>query len=165
MQGQDKSLLCLPGLCDGSGWTYAEVCRQLERITTVTQDAASGREGRDFGMKTGRALAAQLGTLVSKTATELRLPARRMATLRVARNSNTTFGCLNALRDRVDVVLCAYTKDGRSFDLWELPVAIWRLHAREASTGSTLRGKLTQMSHSAVNAHGKALGRVELNEG
>ncbi len=129
----------------------------------MTQDAASGREGRDFGMKTGRALAAQLGTLVSKTATELRLPDRRMATLRVARNGNTTFGCLNTLRDRVDVILCAYTKDGRSFDLWELPVSIWRLHARDASTGSTLRGKLTQMSRSAVILHGKALGRVVLN--
>jgi hypothetical protein len=130
----------------------------------MTQDAASGREGRDFGMKSGRALAAQLGTLVSKTATELRLPDLRMATLRVARNDNTTFGCLNTLRDRVDVILCAYTKDGRSFDLWELPVDIWQRHAREASTGSTLRGKLTQMSRSAVTVHGKSLGRVVLTE-
>lgn len=129
----------------------------------MTQDAASGREGRDFGVNTGRALAAQLGTLVSRTATELRLPDGRMATLRVAQNANTTFGCLNILRDRVDVILCAYTRDGRSFDLWELPTAVWSLRAREASTGSTLRGKLTQRSRSAVSTHGKALGRVVLN--
>ncbi len=109
----------------------------------MAQDAISGREGRDFGVRTGRALAAQLGTLVSSTASELRLPDGRGATLRVARNANTTFGCLNTLRDRVDVVLCAYTKDSQSFDLWEVPVAVWQRHARQASSGSTLHGRLT----------------------
>ncbi len=121
------------------------------------QDKKSGREGRDFGVSAGRSLAEKLGSLVSPTATELDLKDGRRATIRTARNRNTQWGCLDSVLDRVDVVICAYTKDDRKFQLWQIGQQIWRREARSASRGHKLYGKLTIISKSTAERFGERL--------
>lgn len=123
------------------------------------QDEISGREGYEFGVSAGRALAAQIGELISPVATELRLPDGRRATLRTAKGRNTQWGCLNTLLERIDVVLCAFTSDGVSFDVWEVGAKVWKREARNASPGHKLHNKLTLMGKSGVEKFGKAFGK------
>lgn len=126
------------------------------------QDEVSGREGHDFGVSAGRALAAKLGELLSPVATELTLPDGRRATLRTARGRNTQWGCLNTLLERVDVVLCAFTRDGRIFDVWEVDAKIWAREGRNASSGHKLHDKMTLMGKSAVEKFGRSFGVYEI---
>lgn len=126
------------------------------------QDQETGRAGRDFGVTAGRAIAEKLGKLISPVATELVLPDGRRATVRTAKNRNTQWGCLDTVRDRVDVIICAYTKDGRTFDAWEVTPERWRKGAREASPNHKLHGKLTLMRKSDVGIVGKRLPEIVL---
>jgi predicted transcriptional regulator len=135
---------------------------QQTGVKPMNQTPESGREGQQFGLSAGRALADKLGTLLSPIAAELKLRDGRLATIRTAKAKNTTWGCLNGLRDRVDVIICAYTKDGQTFDLWEVSREDWRANARNASSGSSMRDKLTLMSKSAVQRVGRALPGIEL---
>lgn len=128
------------------------------------QDEVTGRAGRDFGVSTGRALCLKLGELIDPVATEVRLRDGRRATVRTARNRNTQWGCLDSVRSRVDVIICAYTKDDREFQLWELTPAKWEHIARPASPGHKLRGKLTLVSKSKVELVGTRLGYITLAE-
>jgi hypothetical protein len=119
------------------------------------QDAETGKAGRDFGVAAGRAIARQLGELLDPVATELRLPDGRKATVRTAKKRNLQWGCLHSVRDRVDSIICAYTKDEKTFELWELTPAQWQSIAREASPGHTLHGRLTLVRKSDVERVGK----------
>jgi hypothetical protein len=119
------------------------------------QDAETGRAGRDFGVTAGRTIARKLGELVDPVATELRLPDGRKATVRTAKNRNVQWGCLHSVRDRVDCIICAYTKDERTFEVWEVTPAQWRSIAREASPGHKLYGRLTLVRKSDVERVGK----------
>ena len=133
-----------------------------KKAKQMTQSAESGREGYEFGLSAGRALAERLGTLISPVASELRLKDGRLATIRTAKAKNTTWGCLNGLRDRVEVIICAYTKDGKTFDLWEVSQKDWLANARNASSGSSMRDRLTQMSKSKVHRISRELDSIEL---
>lgn len=126
------------------------------------RDEVSGREGYEFGMSAGRALASQIGELVSPVATELKLPDGRRATLRTAKGRNTQWGCLNTLLERVDVVLCAFTPDGTNFDVWEVDAKVWEREARNASPGHKLHNKLTLLGKSGVEKFGKVFGSFSI---
>jgi hypothetical protein len=126
------------------------------------QDEVSGREGYEFGVSAGRALASQIGELVSPVATELKLPDGRRATLRTAQGRNTQWGCLNTLLERVDVVLCAFTQDGRNFDVREVDAKVWAREARNASPGHKLRNKLTLLGKSSVEKFGRPFGNYSI---
>lgn len=126
------------------------------------QDEVSGREGYEFGISAGRALASQIGELVSPVATELKLPDGRRATLRTAKGRNTQWGCLNTLLERVDVVLCAFTPDGINFDVWEVDARVWAREARNASPGHKLHNKLTLLGKSGVDKFGKHFGNYAI---
>jgi hypothetical protein len=126
------------------------------------QDEISGRDGYEFGISAGRALASQIGELISPVATELRLPDGRRATLRTAKGRNTQWGCLNTLLGRIDVVLCAFTSDGVSFDVWEVDAKVWEREARNASPGHKLHNKLTLMGKSGVEKFGKPFGKLAI---
>lgn len=126
------------------------------------QDEVSGREGYEFGISAGRALASQIGELVSPVATELKLPDGRRATLRTAKGRNTQWGCLNTLLERVDVVLCAFTPDGINFDVWEVDAKVWAREARNASPGHKLHNKLTLLGKSGVDKFGKHFGNYAI---
>ena len=126
------------------------------------QDAETGRAGRDFGVTAGRAIAEQLGKLVDPVATELRLPDGRRATVRTAKKRNLQWGCLHSVRDRVDSIICAYTKDEKTFEVWEVTPAQWRSIAREASPGHKLHGRLTLVRKSDVEQRGKAMPKIVL---
>jgi len=126
------------------------------------QDEVSGREGYEFGVSAGRALASQIGELISPVATELKLPDGRRATLRTAKGRNTQWGCLNTVLERIDVVLCAFTPDGTNFDVWEVDAKVWAREARNASPGHKLHGKLTLLGKSSVETFGKPFGNFSL---
>lgn len=126
------------------------------------QDAESGRAGRDFGMDAGRRLAEHFGRLLSPVAAEVELPGGRKATVRTARDRNTQWGCLDTLRDRVEVMLCAYTRDGTTYQVWEITREEWKDLARPASAGHKLHGKLTLVRKSDVALRGKRLEDVTL---
>jgi hypothetical protein len=126
------------------------------------QDEISGREGYEFGVSAGRALAVQIGELISPVATELKLPDGRRATLRTAKGRNTQWGCLNTLLERIDVVLCAFTPDGVNFDIWEVDARIWAREARNASPGHKLHNKLTLLGKSGVEKFGKPFGKYAI---
>lgn len=126
------------------------------------QDDSSGREGYEFGIAAGRALATKIGELVSPVATELKLPDGRRATLRTAKGRNTQWGCLNTLLERIDVVLCAYTPDGMNFDIWVVDAKIWAREARNASPGHKLHNKLTLLGKSGVEKYGKPFGKYSI---
>ena len=126
------------------------------------QDEVSGREGYEFGISAGRALASQIGELVSPVATELKLSDGRRATLRTAKGRNTQWGCLNTLLERVDVVLCAFTPDGINFDVWEVDAKVWAREARNASPGHKLHNKLTLLGKSGVDKFGKHFGNYAI---
>jgi hypothetical protein len=126
------------------------------------QDEFSGREGYEFGVSAGRALASQIGKLVSPVATELKLPDGRRATLRTAKGRNTQWGCLNTLLERIDVVLCAFTSDGTSFVVWEVDAKVWAREARNASPGHKLHNKLTLLGKSGVEKFGKPFGNYTI---
>lgn len=122
------------------------------------QDEVSGREGNEFGTSAGRALAGQIGELISPVATELKLPDGRRATLRTAKGRNTQWGCLNTVLARIDVVLCAFTPDGTNFNVWEVDAKVWAREARNASVGHKLHNKLTLLGKSGVEKFGKPFG-------
>ena len=126
------------------------------------QDEVSGREGYEFGTSAGRALAAQIGELVSPVATELLLPDGRRATLRTAKGSNTQWGCLNTMLERIEVVLCAFTADGTNFEVWEVDAKIWAQEARNASPGHKLHNKLTLLGKSSARKFGKPYGNFSI---
>lgn len=126
------------------------------------QDEVSGREGYEFGVSAGRALASQLGEIVSPVATELKLPDGRLATLRTAKGRNTQWGCLNTLLKRVDVVLCAYTSDGTRFDVWQVDADVWAREARNASPGHKLHNKLTLLGKKGVEKFGRHFGNYSI---
>jgi predicted transcriptional regulator len=126
------------------------------------QDEVSGREGYEFGISAGRALASQIGELISPVATELRLPDGRRATLRTAKGRNTQWGCLNTLLERIAVVLCAFTPDGTNFDVWEVDAKVWAREARNASPGHKLHNKLTLLGKSGVEKFGKPFGKYSI---
>ncbi|MEJ8570757.1 hypothetical protein [Microbaculum marinum] len=126
------------------------------------QDEVSGREGYEFGVSAGRALASQIGELISPVATELCLPDGRRATLRTAKGRNTQWGCLNTLLERIDVVLCAFTSDGTNFDVWEVDAKVWAREARNASPGHKLHNKLTLLGKSGVRRFGKPFGNYAI---
>lgn len=126
------------------------------------QDEVSGREGYEFGVSAGRALASQIGELISPVATELKLPDGRRATLRTAKGSNTQWGCLNTLLERIDVVLCAHTSNGTRFDIWQVDAKVWAREARNASPGHKLHNKLTLLGKSGVEKFGKPFGNYSL---
>jgi len=126
------------------------------------QDEASGRAGYEFGILSGRALASQIGELISPVATELKLPDGRRATLRTAKGRNTNWGCLNTLLERIDVVLCAFTPDGTNFDVWEVDAKVWAREARNASPGHKLHNKLTLLGKSGVKKFGKPFGNFSI---
>ena len=126
------------------------------------QDEISGRAGRDFGVSAGRALAEKLGRLVSPVATELELKDGRKATLRTAKKRNTQWGCLKTVLERVDVVLCAYTSDENHFEVWEVNVADWIEHGRNASSGHKLHNKMLLMGKSDVRRFGRKFADIEL---
>lgn len=121
------------------------------------QDETSGREGRDFGVSAGRRLAEKLGSLVSPIATELELVDGRPATIRTARRRNTQWGCLDTVLQRVDIIICAYTKDDKNFQLWEITPEIWRRESRSASAGHKLHGKLTLINKATAEKFGRRL--------
>jgi hypothetical protein len=110
----------------------------------------------------GRAIARKLGELVDPVATELRLPDGRRATVRTAKKRNLQWGCLHSVRDRVDIIICAYTKDERIFEVWEVTPAQWRSLAREASPGHKLHGRLTLVRKSDVERVGKPRSEIVL---
>lgn len=126
------------------------------------QDEISGREGYEFGVSAGRALASQIGELISPVATELKLPDGRRATLRTAKGRNTQWGCLNTLLERINVVLCAFTSDGVNFEVWEVDAKVWAREARNASPGHKLHDKLTLMGKSGVEKFGKPFGNYTI---
>jgi len=126
------------------------------------QDEVSGREGYEFGISAGRALASQIGELISPVATELKLPDGRRATLRTAKGRNTQWGCLNTLLERIDVVLCAFASDGTNFDVWEVDAKVWAREARNASPGHKLHDKLTLLGKSSVEKFGKHFGAYSI---
>lgn len=126
------------------------------------QDEFTGREGYEFGISAGRALASKIGDLVSPVATELKLPDGRRATLRTAKGRNTQWGCLNTLLERIDVVLCAFTPDGTNFDVWEIDAKVWASEARNASPGHKLHNKLTLLGKSGVEKFGKPFGSYSI---
>ncbi|WP_442583369.1 ribbon-helix-helix domain-containing protein [Mesorhizobium sp. ASY16-5R] len=140
----------------------AMISRKNRAPAGAGQDAESGREGRDFGIKAGRMLAQKLGSLTSPKATVLQLPDKRSATIRTARKRNTQWGCLNTMLNEVETIICAYTKDDRNFELWEISPEAWKRHGRDASAGHKLHGKLTLISKSIADAYGKRLGNVTL---
>jgi hypothetical protein len=126
------------------------------------QDVETGRAGRNFGVSFGRAIAQILGELIDPVATELILNDGRRATVRTAKNRNVQWGCLHTVRDRVDVIICAYTKDEESFEAWEVTPRQWRSIAREASPGHKLHGRLTLVRKSDVERIGKRLPNIIL---
>ena len=115
-----------------------------------------------FRSTAGRALARQIGKLISPVATELILPDGRPATLRTAKGSNTQWGCLNSLLKRIEVVLCAYAPDGVNFEIWEVDAEVWQREARNASPGHKLHNKLTLLGKSGVRQHGKLFGQYSI---
>lgn len=121
------------------------------------QDRESGQEGYEFGVSAGRKLAEKFGSLTSPTATELKLLDDRPATIRTARRRNTQWGCLDSVLERVEAIICAYTKDDKNFQLWEVTPEIWRREARSASAGHKLHGKLTLISKATAEKFGKRL--------
>jgi hypothetical protein len=126
------------------------------------QDEVSGREGSEFGVSAGRALASHIGELISPVATELKLPDGRRATLRTAKGRNTQWGCLSTLLERIDVVLCAFTSDGTDFVVWEIEAKVWVREARNASPGHKLHNKMTLMGKSGVKKFGKPFGNYTI---
>jgi hypothetical protein len=136
--------------------------RSTRAVPGAGQDQITGRAGRDFGVSAGRALCLELGELIDPVATELRLRDGRRATIRTARNRNTQWGCLDSVRGRVDVIICAYTKDDREFQLWEVTPEKWDRLARPASPGHKLHGKLTLVSKSKVEIVGTKLDNIVL---
>lgn len=126
------------------------------------QDAETGRNGRDFGMDAGRRLAERFGRLISPIAAEIEMPNGKKASLRTARDRNTQWGCLDTIRDRVDLIICAYTRDGSTYQIWEITTSAWRTIARPASAGHKLHGKLTLARKSDVERLGRRLPDVSL---
>ena len=126
------------------------------------QNAETGRAGRDFGVIAGRAIAQKLGELIDPVATKVKLADGRIATIRTARNRNTQWGCLDTVLNSVDVIVCAYTKDGMSYEAWELAPDQWKSHARPASPGHKLHGKLTLVRKSYVQEIGNRMPNITL---
>lgn len=168
----EKFVLANPASSKSSATAYAldlflpSSPTQKQRHTRATpgagQDEITGRAGRDFGMSAGRALCSELGDLIDPVATEVRLRDGRRATVRTARNRNTQWGCLDSVRGRVDAIICAYTKDDRVFQLWEVTPEDWFGMSRPASSGHKLHGKLTLVSKSKVEKAGKRLDDIVL---
>lgn len=126
------------------------------------QDSETGKAGRDFGMEAGRRIAAHYGRLVSSVAATLRLEDGRHATVRTAKGRNTQWGCLNSVLKGVDLIYCAYAKDGKTFEVWEVQPEKWKLKARPASIGHKLHGKLTLVSKSDMKEIGKKIAEALL---
>lgn len=119
------------------------------------QDAETGKAGRDFGMLAGRKIAEHYGKLVSPIAAKLILSDGRRATVRTAKGRNTQWGCLDSVREDVDVIYCAYAKDGETFQVWEVLRKDWERKSRPVSTGHKLHGKLTLVSKSDMQEIGR----------
>jgi hypothetical protein len=126
------------------------------------QDAETGRAGRNFGVKAGREIAQKLGELIDPVATKVRLLDGRIATVRTARNRNTQWGCLDTVLESVDVLVCAYTKDVKNYEGWEIVPSQWEEHARPASPGHKLHGKLTLVRKSDVQHYGTKMADISL---
>ena len=127
----------------------------------MAQDRASGAAAAEWGRKTARALARQLGaTAPVGTSNECLLDGSRVV-IKCAAPATISVGVTFHMLEKLDVVVGAFQRDDGAFELWSLTAPLFKHHMRDTRSRSSA-GKVGIVGRDLFEAKGKALGKVRL---
>ena len=131
----------------------------------VGQDTASGQQAQQWGIQTARKIAAVLEADKAghAQANEFLLDGKRIA-IKCAKTRTTQCGLTNALRDRVDYIICALQTVEGAFNLYKVTPEQWTEHANEPPEHNRNYRYLTHLSRSVFRRIGEDLGEVEIED-
>jgi hypothetical protein len=127
----------------------------------MPQDQQSGAAAREWGLKTGKAVAERLGAeQVRPGANEYRLGGE-LVVIKCAAPRTPGVGVTYAMLERVAKVIGAFEQEDGSFELLALTASEFLSHARD-SRSADAAGRVGQVGRLVFEQSGRRLGRVSL---
>lgn len=99
------------------------------------------------------------GSPVPSQANEFAIGERRVA-IKTARATTNSVGVTYLTLDRVDDVYGAWESEIGAFEVWCLPVAVFKEHMRPTASKGASAGKVGLVSQSILQERGRRLGTV-----
>ena len=128
----------------------------------MKQDQLSGAAADEWGRKTARALASELGAkMKSQTSNEATFKGKNVV-IKCAAPATGSVGVTFKMLDRLDSVVAAFQRDDGSFELWSLPADKFRRAMRDTRSTGASAGKVGLVRKDKFEKHGELITRVTL---
>ena len=128
----------------------------------MKQDQLSGAAADDWGRKTARAIASELGAeMKSATSNEATFNGKNIV-IKCAAPATDSVGVTFKMLDRLDSVVAAFQRTDGSFDLWRLPADRFRREMRDTRSTGASAGKLGLVRKDVFEKYGELITRITL---
>jgi hypothetical protein len=128
----------------------------------MKQDQLSGAAADEWGRKTARAIASELGAeMKSATSNEATFNGKNIV-IKCAAPATDSVGVTFKMLDRLDSIVAAFQRADGSFDLWRLPADKFRREMRDTRSTGASAGKLGLVRKDVFEKHGELITRVNL---
>ena len=128
----------------------------------MTQDQLSGAAADEWGRKTARAIASELGAeMKSATSNEATFNGKNIV-IKCAAPATDSVGVTFKMLDRLDSIVAAFQRADGSFDLWRLPADKFRREMRDTRSTGASAGKVGLVRKDVFEKHGELITRVNL---
>lgn len=128
----------------------------------MPQDQISGARASDWGHRTARLLAEQLGASgMGRNSNECQLAGERVV-IKCANPETTSVGVTYRMLERLDRVVAAFKLDDGSFELWSLAPSQFMSAMRDTRSRGSASGKVGLVNRSTFERSGNLMGRVRI---
>jgi hypothetical protein len=129
---------------------------------SMTQDQLTGAAADEWGRKTARAIASELGAeMKSKTSNEATFKGKNTV-IKCAAPATDSVGVTFKMLDRIDSIVAAFQRDDGSFELWCLPAEKFRSEMRDTRSTGASAGKVGLVRKDVFERQGRLITRITL---